>query len=70
VRGEGVGRALIAFAEGLARDAGCRSIRLYTHAMMTENLAYYPRLGFVETHRATEKGYDRVYMAKPLAARA
>jgi N-acetylglutamate synthase-like GNAT family acetyltransferase len=67
VRGKAVGRSLIAFAEQVARGAGCRSIRLYTHVTMTENLALYPRLGFVETHRAHEKGYDRVYMAKALS---
>ena len=35
--------------------------------MMTENIALYARLGYAETHRAEEKGFRRVYMAKPLA---
>jgi ribosomal protein S18 acetylase RimI-like enzyme len=65
-RRTGLGRALIAFAEETARAAGCASIRLYTHVTMTENIALYPRLGYRETHRAAEKGYDRVYMAKTL----
>jgi RimJ/RimL family protein N-acetyltransferase len=34
---------------------------------MTENLALYRRLGFRETGRVREKGYDRVYMTKVLA---
>ena len=34
---------------------------------MTENLALYRRLGFHETGRISEKGYDRVYMAKATA---
>jgi ribosomal protein S18 acetylase RimI-like enzyme len=34
---------------------------------MTENLALYRRLGFRETGRLGEKGYDRVYMSKMLA---
>jgi hypothetical protein len=29
---------------------------------MHENLAMYGRMGFVETHRATEHGLDRVFM--------
>lgn len=33
---------------------------------MTENIALYTRLGFKETGRICEKGFERVYMAKPL----
>jgi len=66
LHGQGLGRALIAFAEAEARRRGDRAIRLYTHEMMTENMALYTRLGFVETGRAREKGFDRVYMEKPL----
>ena len=33
---------------------------------MTENIALYRRIGFVETRRVSEKGYDRVYMSKRL----
>ena len=64
--GGGHGRALVAFAEDEARRRGWREIRLYTHALMTENQAIYRRLGFVDTGRVTEKGYDRVYMTKAL----
>jgi hypothetical protein len=35
---------------------------------MTENLAYYPRHGYIETHRAEDGGYSRVYFSKHLAA--
>ena len=35
---------------------------LYTNVMMTENLSMYAHIGFVETHRAMEKGFHRVYM--------
>jgi GNAT superfamily N-acetyltransferase len=65
-QGQGHGRTLIAFAERAARDAGYGTIRLYTHERMTENAAMYSRLGFVETHRAEEKGFRRIYMAKRL----
>ena len=33
---------------------------------MTENIALYTRLGFVETGRGQEAGYDRVFMTKRL----
>lgn len=66
-QGRGIGRALIGFAEAKARKLGWREIRLYTHALMTENQALYHRLGFREVFRVVEKGFDRVYMAKPLA---
>lgn len=65
-QGRGYGRQLIAFAERVARDSQLECMRLYTHEMMTENIALYARLGFVETHRAEEKGLRRVYMAKDL----
>ena len=63
-QGQGLGRILIAFAEGEALRRGHREIRLYTHETMTENIAMYPRLGYEETHRVTEKGNARVYMRK------
>jgi ribosomal protein S18 acetylase RimI-like enzyme len=66
-QGKGYGRALIEFAEAEARRRGFTEIRLYTHTMMTENIALYTRIGFAETHRVSEKGYDRVYMTKHLS---
>jgi Ni,Fe-hydrogenase III large subunit len=44
------------------------SIELYTNAKMTENLAYYPRLGFEETGRRREDGFDRVYFRRLVSA--
>jgi GNAT superfamily N-acetyltransferase len=66
-QGRGIGRKLIAFAEETARAQGVPELRLYTHVTMTENIARYMRLGFVETHRCTEDGYERVFMRKLLA---
>jgi GNAT superfamily N-acetyltransferase len=63
-QGQGLGRRLIAFAEAETRRLGYHEIRLYTHRMMTENIALYARIGFVETHRGREAGYDRVFMTK------
>ncbi len=63
---QGLGRRLIAFADSEARRLGCAELRLYTHEKMTENIALYRGLGFVETGRRCEAGYDRVFMAKLL----
>ena len=65
-QGKGHGRALVAFAEAEGRRRRYDAIYLYTHALMSENIALYRRVGFLETHRVSEKGYDRVYMAKRL----
>jgi ribosomal protein S18 acetylase RimI-like enzyme len=62
--GRGYGRRLIAHAEAETRRLGFAELRLYTHVLMTENIAIYTRLGFSETHRVTEKGFARVYMRK------
>lgn len=65
-QGLGLGRQLLQFAESTARSAGYSAIRLYTNEAMTENIALYTRLGYVETSRITENGLHRVYMEKPL----
>jgi len=65
-QGRGLGRRLVAFAESEARRLGYAELRLYTHQRMTENIALYARLGFRETGRGTEAGYDRVFMTKPI----
>ena len=65
-QGQGHGRALIEFAHAEARRRGLTQLRLYTHVLMTENVALYARLGFIETGRVSEHGYQRVYMAKRL----
>ena len=65
-QGKGHGRVLMEFAEAEALRRGYREIRLYTHVLMTENIALYRHIGFVETRRVSEKGYDRVYMTKQL----
>ena len=65
-QGQGLGRRLIAFAEAEARRLGYLELRLYTHEKMSENIALYTRLGFVETGRGHDAGYDRVFMTKRL----
>jgi ribosomal protein S18 acetylase RimI-like enzyme len=67
-QGRGLGRRLVAFAESEGRRLGYAELRLYTHEKMTENIALYLRLGFRETGRGHEAGYDRVFMTKMLEA--
>lgn len=69
-QGQGHGRALIAFAEAETRRRGLPELRLYTHESMVENIALYARLGFEETHRALQDGYQRVFMRKRLRPEA
>lgn len=66
-QGQGVGRALLDHAEREARRRGHAEVRLYTHVLMTENIATYVRRGYVETGRAEQKGFSRVFFAKALA---
>jgi hypothetical protein len=56
----------LACAESLAADLGLPELRLYTNAAMTENLKLYPRLGYGETGRHSERGFERVYFSKSL----
>lgn len=65
-RGRGVGAQLLNYTESFAREHGLMEVRLYTNEAMIENLAYYPRHGYVETHRAVERGYRRVFFSKRL----
>ncbi len=65
-QGQGIGRQLISFAESEARRRRVAELRLYTHEKMTENIALYRRLGFIETGRGRQAGFDRVFMTKSL----
>ncbi|SNT60020.1 Acetyltransferase (GNAT) family protein [Actinomadura meyerae] len=64
--GQGVGRALLAFAEERARALGLPRLRLYTNELMTANIALYERLGYRETTRKDVGGRSIVHMAKTL----
>ena len=65
-QGRGIGGRLLALAEEHARNLGLPEIHLYTNEAMTENLAYYRRRGYTETHRAQQDGFHRVYFRKRL----
>ena len=65
-QGLGLGRRLLAFAEDEALRRGYREIRLYTHETMVENQRLYASIGYEETGRGSESGYNRVFMRKQL----
>jgi ribosomal protein S18 acetylase RimI-like enzyme len=65
-RGTGLGRALLEFAEAEARRAGFDALYLFTHEQMTENLALYARIGYVEYDRRSQGAFSLVYLRKHL----
>ena len=65
-QGRGLGTTLLTFAEDQARARDLPEVRLYTNEAMTENIGYYPRRGYVETHRSGDGGYRRVFFTKRL----
>lgn len=64
--GHGIGKALMAFCEDQARQTGLDEVRLYTKEKMVENLSIYPHLGYEETDRRQEDGFNRVFFKKKL----
>ncbi len=68
-QGRRLGRRLMAFAEERAVTLGVPETYLWTNELMTENVAWYRRLGYQEVERRTEGGYGRVFMRKPLGPR-
>jgi ribosomal protein S18 acetylase RimI-like enzyme len=65
-QGSGIGRALLEHAESAARRAGFDSMYLYTHELMTENVALYLRAGYVEYDRRLHGDARLVYLRKRL----
>lgn len=62
--GRGIGGTLIAHVEDQARARNLGAVTLYTNVHMLENLALYPYLGYVETGRRFDAGFDRVFFRK------
>ncbi|KAG5752719.1 hypothetical protein H9Q69_007382 [Fusarium xylarioides] len=65
-QGRGYGKVLMRYAEDFARSRGCNALELYTNVKMFENLGLYLKMGFVETGRREEEGFERVYFRKEL----
>ncbi len=64
---QGLGRQLLEWAERETECAGRTRIRLYTNALMDDNLGLYARLGYTETKREPYLGSTLVHMAKLIA---
>ncbi len=65
-QGGGIGTALVEWGEDQARLLGFEEMRLYTNEVMTSNIDFYLRRGFVETHRAWHEGYARIFFTRHL----
>jgi GNAT superfamily N-acetyltransferase len=56
----------MAYAENYARGLGLSEVRLYTNEKLDNLVRYYQKLGFIETTRMQDGGYQRVFMSKSL----
>ena len=64
-RGKGIGRAVLAAAEGCAREVGARRVRLHAQAAVR---GLYERAGYeARGGPFVEEGIEHVAMEKPLA---
>jgi N-acetylglutamate synthase-like GNAT family acetyltransferase len=68
-QGRGLGRRLLDHTEAEARRRDLPEVRLLTNERFTDNIAWYTRAGFRETHRQPHLGTDLVYFTKDLEAR-
>jgi ribosomal protein S18 acetylase RimI-like enzyme len=66
-QGRGYGRVLMDYAEQTARAQGLAAVTLFTNEKMHENIALYTKIGFTETGRRAEDGFNRVFFRKNLA---
>lgn len=64
--GQGIGKLLIEHVEKTAKQAGYKTVELYTNEAMTENITMYLKLGYVEVGRKRDSGFNRVFFSKPL----
>ncbi len=64
VQRRGLGRRLLAWAESEASRAWCDRIRLYTNALMEDNLRLYSSPGYEGTGREPYMGSTLIHMAK------
>jgi GNAT superfamily N-acetyltransferase len=64
--GNGFGGFLLKFAEAQAMRAGLQMVRLYTNALMGDNVAFYLAHGYHETSREPARPGATVYLAKVL----
>jgi RimJ/RimL family protein N-acetyltransferase/ribosomal protein S18 acetylase RimI-like enzyme len=65
--GRKLGAALMAFADERAQALGYASVHLYTHAKLTQRIAWYERLGFAITHHEDMADRRLAHMRKTIA---
>jgi len=65
-QGKGYGGALMRQADETGKQSGAAAIELYTNVSMTENVAFYGKLGFAEVGRRRQDGYDRIFFSKSI----
>ncbi len=63
-QGRGYSRVLMDHAEDMARAQSLAAVTLFTNEKMHENIALYTKIGFTETGRKTEDGFNRVFFRK------
>ncbi len=68
-QGRGLGALLLEFTETETRRLGLPEVRLYTNALMTENIGIYAARGYVQSERRNVDGRDTVFMRKLLEDR-
>ena len=66
VRGEGVGRRLLAELEARSATLGHRLVRLDTNGQLTEAVTLYERAGYVEIGRYNDNPYAERFFEKQL----
>lgn len=66
-QGKGYGKLLMKYAEHVATEKGRKALELYTNIKMHENIRLYDKLGFDETGRKTDNGFERVYFRKEVS---
>lgn len=62
--GHGVGTKLVAHVEQQAKALELSRVHLYTNIAMHENFSWYKHLGYLETERKYQDGFERVFFEK------
>ena len=67
-QGKGYGKVLMRCADDWARENGCDEVVLYTNVKMVENFGLYAKLGYTETGRGMQDGYERAFFRKAISS--
>jgi DNA-binding MarR family transcriptional regulator/GNAT superfamily N-acetyltransferase len=66
VRGIGLGRRLLSDLEARAAAHGCTAVQLETNRTLTEAIALYRSVGYIETEPFNDEPYAHHWFVKPL----